>query len=535
MLLPIETIRAYAAQVERQLTPAQKARDPQYVHQLRVACRRLRNALKIFKSYFPSHTIKTWNQSLCYLARQAGAARDLDVHIEFLREYQAGIRSGAHRREIGRLLIRFQRQRRAIQPKVRQAIIRARRQGTLADIMTCAVKTPLLLDKDWPPFFLAAAEIERRIKKLQRLGSYAYQPHLADQLHQLRIAAKHLRYALEIFVPLYGPRLETFIGSALTIQRTLGDWHDYDVWLEAVQKHPSPVFSPAVYYLQQRYQRSKDQAYRKFVRHWRTTAREKIWDKLHEFIRDPEKRFFKVALIADIHANDLALQAVLADARQQGVDAVWHLGDFVGHGPFPEEAVQRLYQPGIINIAGNYDLKVLDFPRQRRTWQGTKHPAKYFSFRWTHARLSRSSKDFLVRLPYQRRLVVQGLRFLLVHGSPAGIDDPISRATSLRRLRTLAKKAGAAVVCCGHTHEYFVRRAGGVIFINPGSVGRPFDGDARSSYAIITVRDRRLTVRNRRLAYPLAATLQAMRQNKFPAGLIQALQKGRSLDDLPRK
>ena len=90
----------------------------------------------------------------------------------------------------------------------------------------------------------------------------------------------------------------------------------------------------------------------------------------------------KAALIGDIHANLPALEAVLAHINAQGVQKIWNVGDFVGYGPFPDEVVrlfqtaQRLQNENMLNIVGNYDLKVLDFKQKKAKWRKKKHPQK---------------------------------------------------------------------------------------------------------------------------------------------------------------
>ncbi|RLD09413.1 MAG: hypothetical protein DRI56_04415 [Chloroflexota bacterium] len=68
-----------------------------------------------------------------------------------------------------------------------------------------------------------------------------------------------------------------------------------------------------------------------------------------------------VALIGDIHANLPAL----AHAQEQGVEAIWNVGDSVGYGAFPNEVVQFISQNHVLSIVGNYDLKVLKFKKRR--------------------------------------------------------------------------------------------------------------------------------------------------------------------------
>ena len=63
-----------------------------------------------------------------------------------------------------------------------------------------------------------------------------------------------------------------------------------------------------------------------------------------------------MAILADIHGNFQALQAVLADLARIGADEVLSLGDNIGYGPEPEEVVRVLRQQGVVSVMGNHDL-----------------------------------------------------------------------------------------------------------------------------------------------------------------------------------
>lgn len=240
----------------------------------------------------------------------------------------------------------------------------------------------------------------------------------------------------------------------------------------------------------------------------------------------------KIALIADIHANLPALDIVLAHARAKKIDEIWHLGDAIGHGPFPDEIIKRLCKEKIINIIGNYDRKVLQFREKQKAWQHDKDPVKYFSFAWTDRHISRSTRGYLQDLPRQKRLQRKGMSFLLVHGSPVSMEEPLSMATSPKHLKVLAQKAKADVVLCGHSHLPFNQTVSKTRFVNPGSIGRPFDNDTRASYAILTVKKNRLNVRHFRVAYDVQSVVSRMERENFPREFLQSLIAGISINDL---
>jgi len=131
----------------------------------------------------------------------------------------------------------------------------------------------------------------------------------------------------------------------------------------------------------------------------------------------------RIALIGDVHANLPALEAVLADAHERGVEAIWNIGDFVGYGAFPDEVVKRLQQEEALSIIGNYDIKALGVKKKKKKRKDGKVPEKWLAFDWAHDNLSKSSRKYLSSLPKEVRLEVEGKRILLTHGSPAANDE----------------------------------------------------------------------------------------------------------------
>ncbi|MBM4041807.1 MAG: metallophosphoesterase family protein [Planctomycetes bacterium] len=236
-----------------------------------------------------------------------------------------------------------------------------------------------------------------------------------------------------------------------------------------------------------------------------------------------------VALLGDVHANLPALEAVLADAAPRGPEGIWNVGDFVGYGAFPDEVVKRLRDAGAVSIVGNYDLKVLEF-RKRRKELRKKRSEKWLAFRWAYENLSKKSRKYLRSLPGEVRLEAKGWRILVTHGSPESNEEHLWPDTPVERLRELAGMAKADAVLCGHSHQAFARKVAGVWSINPGSVGRPDDGDPRASYAMLSITRRGIRTTHHRVEYDVARAVAAIRQAGLPEAFAQMLLRGRALD-----
>jgi putative phosphoesterase len=243
----------------------------------------------------------------------------------------------------------------------------------------------------------------------------------------------------------------------------------------------------------------------------------------------------KVALIGDIHANLPALQAVLEHARQQNAHVIWNVGDFVGYGAFPDEVVTLIRQIGALSILGNYDRKTLKIEEKRNEWARKKTAEKWQAFEWAYNHLSSENRTYLGDLPEQRLFAVEDFIVLMTHGSPASRDEHLDPLTPLERLQELAQMTTADIILCGHSHQPFARQVNQKWFINPGSVGRPEDGDPRASYAIIDFDKKLLTVEHFRVSYDVERAAAAIRSAGLPEVFARMVLEGYNFDTIQAK
>jgi len=237
-----------------------------------------------------------------------------------------------------------------------------------------------------------------------------------------------------------------------------------------------------------------------------------------------------IGVVSDVHGNYPALMAVLAHAKKIGIEQIWNLGDFVGYGPYPEDCVKELREIATINIAGNYDQKVLKVKKKKSEWSIRKTPQKWLAFEWAFDHLSKDSLKFLSNLPDSATLNLDNWRFSLVHGSPESNKEHLSPLTPENRLIELSQMAQAKVILCGHSHIPFVRRVGDIWFINPGSVGRMDDGDPRSSYAVILLEESRFVVTHYRIPYPVNQVVEEINRHNLPPEFSMMFIMGRNFD-----
>ena len=195
----------------------------------------------------------------------------------------------------------------------------------------------------------------------------------------------------------------------------------------------------------------------------------------------------RLGVISDVHGNDVALRAVLADAAGCQVDRWWVLGDLVLSGPRPAEVLELLRSlPGVEMLRGNTDRYVLtgEQPAPHATAADAagrvdlveRYGLMAAGIGWTRGVLTQAGLlGVLADLPGQLRLSLpDGTRVLGVHASPAADSGRgISPDISDDELGRLLAGCGADVVIGGHTHRAADRRVNGIRALNPGSTGIP--------------------------------------------------------------
>jgi putative phosphoesterase len=212
----------------------------------------------------------------------------------------------------------------------------------------------------------------------------------------------------------------------------------------------------------------------------------------------------RILLVADIHANWPALQAIT-----EPHDVCLFLGDLVDYGLDPAPCLAWVRSNCRHAIRGNHDHGVA----QNVTVSG-RNGFKYLTGvtrPLSRERLTADDVRFLGRLPVSKMITLENTRFMLVHGSPRDPLDEYAPADAEFWARRL-QHVEADVVCVGHTHQPYVLEVGGRLVINPGSVGQPRDGDPRASYAVIE--DNKVELK--RVEYPVEETVRLVQESVLP-------------------
>lgn len=201
----------------------------------------------------------------------------------------------------------------------------------------------------------------------------------------------------------------------------------------------------------------------------------------------------KLALMADIHGNHLALQAVLAAASLAGVEKLLVAGDLVGYYSYPREVLELLYPWDKHMVRGNHEDMLVaartdsEFLAQVDKRYGT-------GLRVAIEKLDSQQLNDLCALPHPISLDLDHCQILLCHGAPWDIDQYVYPDAPTELLERCAVQDFDLVVL-GHTHYPMSHRIGNTVVVNPGSVGQPRNRHPGASWAIFDTGSRSLEFR----------------------------------------
>jgi predicted phosphodiesterase len=223
----------------------------------------------------------------------------------------------------------------------------------------------------------------------------------------------------------------------------------------------------------------------------------------------------KVAVLADIHGNVPALEVVIADVLEQGVDEVLVGGDLVGRGPEGSKVARRVRDLGWPSVRGNHEDYLLAF-RRRQVPPDWLESEEWAATRWMSAELGGDDERYLDTFPFSlSSRVAPGLR--LVHASPASYNQGLGVWTTDAELEAHLDSIDETVLVCGHTHRPMLRRLGRRAVINVGAVGLPFNRDRRAQYVVLQHRGDGWDAEFRRVDYDVESVLDVYRRSGFLA------------------
>lgn len=300
--------------------------DAEHLHRMRVATRRIRAAIRNFHYCFSDKRYRKFIADTRNVTRALGQARDADVQIAFLKKARKRLLRRrphdpdkrdapsvqAHLEALQYLISMLRRERDRYQKNVLQALEKFEKQnqpdlirnGVLG--FSPASRQRQRGSRDFATLtFLSAEKIGQGIIQLHAYESWLQHPEAIIEHHAMRIAAKHLRYTLEIFAPVYRLGLKKYIARVTRLQQLLGEIHDTDVWIDMVSlillkersmtrdftdpDRPGPaVISGLKFFLKDR-ENERTKLFRQTVRYWSLLKRTELWEDLKKEILTSQK------------------------------------------------------------------------------------------------------------------------------------------------------------------------------------------------------------------------------------------------------
>lgn len=226
----------------------------------------------------------------------------------------------------------------------------------------------------------------------------------------------------------------------------------------------------------------------------------------------------KVAVLADIHGNAIALDATIRDMIQQGIRQCILLGDVVMKGPMPAQVMDLLEDPELEILAwikGNTDLW-LDEITDNWKPSNAKEKKLHAFYQYAREQLTSEQIERIGALSYVSSIRINETKILCVHGTAHSIFEAMDAHATEEELRSGVAGVEERLVLCAHSHVPFVGGVDDKLICNAGSIGNSLDGDNRISYAILDFAENEPKITIRRLEYPVNQILEEARNNGYP-------------------
>ncbi len=232
-----------------------------------------------------------------------------------------------------------------------------------------------------------------------------------------------------------------------------------------------------------------------------------------------------LGIISDVHANVIALEAVLAELEEKGAETILCLGDLVGYGPSPNETIDLVRSAGVLCTLGAADERIAyDFARQKQPRAGVGDS----TLEWTRDIIEPRHVEFLRSLPVQQRLNTPAGRLRFFHGSPETPAERLNLNQDPIRLAKLLERNRCTILACGGSHVPYFRKLPAGWAVNPGSVGLSLNGEPGADYALFRISDEgKVEVEMDKVEYDFAAVAFDIIAWGLPPTVAEAVQQGR--------
>lgn len=225
----------------------------------------------------------------------------------------------------------------------------------------------------------------------------------------------------------------------------------------------------------------------------------------------------KVAVLYDIHGNFQALESVMEDVKANNCEQVFCLGDLAMAGPQPRMVIDYVRkQNNWTVIQGNTDKMIADFSPEILQNVKNNFPVMANALADDVIFIEEDKKDYLRNLPAQKELTLEGVKLLLVHGSPRRNNEDILPDMPLKIIEEMLEGTNADLIFCGHTHVpagYQTNKKQTVV--NVGSAGRPMTDEPKACYVIADFQDGGFSIEHRFIDYDRQTAADIMSARNF--------------------
>ena len=209
----------------------------------------------------------------------------------------------------------------------------------------------------------------------------------------------------------------------------------------------------------------------------------------------------RIAILADIHSNLPALEAVRLDLLDAAPDLVLLAGDQINRCPWPNEVMALIELEGWPAIYGNHELVLLELDSIHRA-PVFDDRRRFADLWWTWKHLQHEYRAQIQELPGERTIEIEGApSILLLHGLRGNPFEGFSPEMTDEQLAKKMAGIDHPVVISAHTHWPLARQVGIQVVLNPGSVGMPYNGDPRAQYLLIDLMQGQWTPTFRQVEY----------------------------------
>lgn len=225
--------------------------------------------------------------------------------------------------------------------------------------------------------------------------------------------------------------------------------------------------------------------------------------------------YMKVALLSDIHGNAVALEAVMKDIKERQVDQILVLGDICFRGPQPKESLRLVRSLNADVIKGNADEWMV------RRIQKSEVPEHAFDIMtqerdWTLSQLSDDDLNYLDELPISIKLPVDDIKIFAFHATPHDLFDVVPPEAPDEIYDQKIFLIDADIYFYGHIHKAYIRYIKGKTIVNLGSVGMPFDGVTKASYALLETSENGFQTSIIKVAYDMKKVIRQIKDSDYP-------------------